>query len=242
MLDRISYIFLLFPLTLQLLYLHQLLPHPTYISIFICLLSTFALLINNTTELNLNILFTGLLFLVYGSLYLFISNQTYHYGFIIISFCILLIVSTKGNIKKIIKFYIILAVIISFIGLISWVLVHSGQIDYNRWGYSLLIETDGKIKKGDIFVNPYGLGLVYRKIWTIFDIPYHRASGLSHEPNIASLFANPAMLYLIYNYRYNKQKNKFNFYCYIIFFIIVCNSLSAYISLTIIFIFFQLYT
>ena len=181
---------MLFPLTLQLLYLQQLLPHPTYLSVILALLSTL-LLIGEKPLVNKYTFLIGIILLSYGSLTLVGGFQTFSFGFIIISFCLLLIVAAKNNINNFIRLYVILVFAVSLSGLLAWILVQANLIIDDNWRFSLYSATEGKIHKGDLFVNPYGLGLVFHKLWTFLGITYQRASGLSQEPHIASLFSNP---------------------------------------------------
>jgi hypothetical protein len=241
MIDNYAYTLMLFPFTLQLLFLQQLLPHPTYLSVVIALLSTLVLIRKKPIVNKYTFLIGGTL-LSYGSLTLIGGFQTFSLGFIIISFCILLIVAAKNNINIFIKLYIILVFVVSLSGLLSWILVQDNLIDYNSWRFSLYSATEGKIHKGDLFVNPYGLGLVFHKVWTLFGITYHRASGFSHEPHIASLFSNPALIYLFLSRNNNKIfiNNTYRTIAIVIMtaFMIVTNSIAAQISLILIIVFY----
>jgi hypothetical protein len=244
MIDKIAYILLLFPLTLQLLFLHQLLPHPTYISIIITFASL-VLLLRNRFDYDLNKIIIGFLFLLYCSLTLIMGVVPYIIGFIIINFfLIFIVVAKKHNIIYFIKYYIIFVVGVSSCGILSWILVHANLIDYNSWKFSLFAATDGKIMKEWYFVNPYGLGLVFDQIWYFFGLPYHRASGWSHEPHVASLFSNPALVYLLFGFKTETLFTKKLYYQLSIIimtaFMIVTNSVAAQISLILIFIFYSI--
>ena len=242
MIDRIAYVLLLFPLTFQLLYIQQLLPHPTYLSVTITSISTI-LLYERTLIIKRHVIIIGGVLLLYGSLFMFQSYQDFHFGFIIINIFIIIIVASKRNLDELVKLYIILAVMVSTLGLISWFLVQENIVDSNSWRYSLMSATEGKIKKDYLFVNPYGLGLVFNKVWYFMGLPYHRASGWSQEPHIASMFSNPALIYLLANFKNRVFSNKsINIISAVILllFMLVTNSLSAQISLFLVLAFYSL--
>jgi hypothetical protein len=241
MIDRIAYVLLLFPLTFQLLYIQQLLPNPTYLSITITSISTI-LLYERSLRIKRYVIIIGGVFLLYGCLFMFQSYQDFHFGFIIINIFILFIVASKRNIDELVKLYIILAVVVSTLGLISWFLVHANIIHYDSWRYSLMSATEGKIKKDYLFVNPYGLGLVFNKVWYFMGLPYHRASGWSQEPHIASMFSNPALICLLANFKNRVFSNKsINIISIVILllFMFVSNSLSAQVALILVLAFYS---
>jgi hypothetical protein len=153
-------------------------------------------------------------------------------------FIILLINLNEKKIYYSIKCYVYLAIIFSFCGLISWILISFDITAIGDNPYNLFIATDGKFGRDSDILNsyeyPYGLGLVLTGGHNFYfgDFYFYRASGWAHEPTTATLFVVPAMIILTLGRNiYFAKINKYFYFIIIFLFWSVCLSFGSIISI-----------
>ena len=161
-------------------------------------------------------------------------------GILVIYFMIS--VGMKGGVNGVrfyLSPYVHVSLYIVITGVVTTLLVQANVVDLNAWTENTsFMKKSGEGMYGDYLYSwPYYLSFVLAGAdqFQLLGLPFHRMSGLSIEPSVASYFTAPFLFFIPYYYR-NSRTKYFVIFLVIVYLFFVA-SLTNYLALLAVFLF-----